>query len=61
VAIVKPDAIAPLVLGYVGVFATPYNCNLNNTVTVASLPAFISTNSTYNYTVENSLNAACIE
>ena len=27
VAIYRTDAIAPLILGYVGVFATSYDCN----------------------------------
>jgi hypothetical protein len=48
-------------LGYVGVFATDYDCNQTNTVTVASLPETIFVASTHTYTVENTLNLSCIE
>ena len=61
VAIHRTDRNAPLILGYVAVFAAAYDCNLTNTVTVASLPATIPTSSTHTYTVTNSLNASCIE
>ena len=61
VAIIKTTATAALKLGFVGVFATPYDCNLINTVTVASLPETIFVESTHTYTVVNSLNASCIE
>lgn len=62
VAIYKYDDVTtPLVLGYVAVFATSYDCNLTNTITVASLPAFIAVSSTKTYSGEISLNIACIE
>ena len=47
VAIIKTTATAALKLGFVGVFATPFDCNLNNIVTVASLPETIFVGSTH--------------
>jgi hypothetical protein len=61
VAIVKTSATLALKLGYVGVFATDYDCNLTNTVTVSSLPATIFVVSSHEFHVVNSLNSSCIE
>ena len=61
IAIIKTTATAALKLGFVGVFATPFDCNLTNIVTVASLPETIFVGSTHTYAVMNSLNASCIE
>ena len=61
VAIIKTTETAALKLGFVGVFATQFDCNLTNTVTVASLPETIFVGSTHTYAVMNSLNASCIE
>ena len=60
VAIIRTTDTTTLVLGYVGVFATAYDCSLTNTVTVPSLSETIDAGSIYSYTVTNSLNAACI-
>ncbi len=49
VAIIKTSAITALKLGYVGVFATDYDCNLTNTVSVASLPEIIFVLSTHTF------------
>lgn len=42
-------------------FATPFDCSLTNTFTVASLPQTIFIGSTHTYSLVNSLNAACID
>lgn len=61
VAIIRTTDTGTLVIGYVGVFASEYDCSLTNTVTVASLPETIDAGSTKTYTVVNSLNESCIE
>ena len=59
VAIIRSTAYI-MKLAYVGVFATPYNCSLTNTVTVASLPDSIPVGSRHTYVLTNSLNTDCI-
>ena len=61
VAIIKTEATTALKLGYVGVFAADYDCNLTNTVTIPSLPATIFVVSSHTFDVVNSLNSSCIE
>lgn len=59
-SVVRLTGTGPLKLGYVGVFATSYDCSLTNTITVNGLPGTVVIGSTQIYTVVNSLNTACI-
>ena len=51
VAIYRTDAVAPLILGYVAVFATTYDCNR------IIFPATIAVNSNQSYSI--AMNATC--
>ena len=59
-SIIRITNLGPLVLGYVGVFATTFDCSLTNTITVAGLPGSVAVGSSQTFTVVNYLNAACI-
>ena len=61
VAIIRTTSTAPLQLGYVGVFASLYDCSITNTFIVASLPETILSGTIHTYTLVNSLDASCID
>ena len=61
VAIIRTTDTDFLELGFVAVFAKPFDCNLVNTFTVDGLPDTIWVGSNHTYVLVNSLIANCID